>query len=159
MFSDPLTAKLAAFVRGVGIEVHAVTLPDPTFLAGLDIRCGAILVDESRLQYPGDLLHEAGHIAVTDLPMRNQPKLSPDGGDELASLAWSYAAVRHLELEATVVFHPGGYKGGSSALVASFSEGHYVGVPLLQLYGMTVEPRFAAARGVKPYPHMLRWLR
>ena len=57
MFSDPLTAKLAAFVRGVGIEVHAVTLPDPTFLAGLDIRCGAILVDESRLQYPGDLLH------------------------------------------------------------------------------------------------------
>ena len=85
MFSDPLTAKLAAFVRGVGIEVHAVALPDSTFLAGLDIRCGAVLIDESRLQYPGDVLHEAGHIAVTDPQLRNQPKLSPDGGDELAN--------------------------------------------------------------------------
>jgi hypothetical protein len=32
-------------------------------------------------------------------------------------------------------------------------------VPLLQLYGLTVEPRFAAERGVEPYPHMLRWMR
>jgi hypothetical protein len=159
MFSDPLTAKLATFVRGVGIDVHAVALDDPTFLPGLDILCGAVLIDEARLTYPGDILHEAGHIAVTDPQLRNQPKLSPNGGDEMASLAWSYAAACHLDLDAAVVFHPGGYKGGSSALVENFTEGHYVGVPLLQLYGMTVEPRFAAARGVEPYPHMMRWLR
>jgi hypothetical protein len=30
---------------------------------------------------------------------------------------------------------------------------------LLQLYGMTVERKFAAARGVEPFPHMLRWVR
>ena len=40
MFSDPLTAKLAAFVRDVGIDVHATALAEPTFLPGLDIRCG-----------------------------------------------------------------------------------------------------------------------
>ena len=37
--------------------------------------------------------------------------------------------------------------------------GGTIGVPLLQLYDMTVEEKFAAARGVEPYPHMLRWLR
>ena len=72
MFSDPLTAKLAAFVRGVGIDVHATELAEPTFLPGLDIRCGAVLVDAARLRYPGDILHEAGHIAVSDPEQRHQ---------------------------------------------------------------------------------------
>jgi hypothetical protein len=57
------------------------------------------------------------------------------------------------------VFHAAGYRGGGANLVENFSSGRYVGVPLLQLYGMTVEPRHAAARGVEPFPHMLRWLR
>jgi hypothetical protein len=34
-----------------------------------------------------------------------------------------------------------------------------VGVPLLQAYGMTIEPRRAASLGVAAYPYMLRWLR
>ena len=55
---------MAAFVRGIGIDVRAEPLPDDTFLPGLDIRHGAIVVDEARLSYPGDLLHEAGHVAV-----------------------------------------------------------------------------------------------
>jgi hypothetical protein len=39
---DPLIEKLAAFVRGIGIEVHKVSLSESTFLPGLDIRkwCG-----------------------------------------------------------------------------------------------------------------------
>src|SRR5947207_807743 len=127
MFSDPLTAKLAAFVRSVGIEVHATALAASTLLPGLDIRCGAVLIDESRLQFPGDILHEAGHLAVADPRLRKEPRLSPDGGDELATLAWSYAAARHLDLDTAVVFHAGGYKGGSSSLVANFTEGHYIG--------------------------------
>ncbi|MGB7019857.1 MAG: hypothetical protein WBD80_11725, partial [Xanthobacteraceae bacterium] len=51
-------------MRSIGIEVRAATLIEPTFLPGLDIRHGAILADEARLTYPGDILHEAGHIAV-----------------------------------------------------------------------------------------------
>jgi len=66
MFADPLTEKLAAFVRGVGIAVKPAVLDEPTLFPGLDIRYGAVLVDESRLRQPGDILHEAGHIAVTD---------------------------------------------------------------------------------------------
>jgi hypothetical protein len=159
MVSDPLTAKLVAFVQGIGIDVGAASLVGPTVLPGLDIRNGAILLDPERLTYPGDLLHEAGHIAVADPQERRQPKLAPSAGDEIATLAWSYAAACHLGVAASVVFHAGGYKGASSSLVENFTAGHYIGVPLLQLYGMTVEPRLAATRGVEPYPHMLRWLR
>jgi hypothetical protein len=159
MFADPLTGRLAAFVRGVGIEVRAATLPDDTFLPGLDIRHGAILADEARLTYPGDMLHEAGHLAVADPAERDAPTLSPSGGDELTAIAWSYAALRHLDLDPTVVFHPHGYKGGAAAIVENFNAGRYFGVPLLQLYGMSCEPRMAAEQRVAPYPNMLRWLR
>ncbi len=159
MFTDALTERLAAFVRHVGIEVRPAALPEPTFLPGLDIRHGAILVDEARLSYPGDILHEAGHVAVAHPDERVQPQLAPEPGDEMATLAWSYAAARHLDLPLDVLFHPDGYKGGSSALIENFSAGRYVGVPLLQYYGMTLEPREAAGRGVEPFPHMLRWLR
>jgi hypothetical protein len=158
-FADPLTERLVAFVRGIGIEVRAATLPDKTFLPGLDVRHGAILVDEARLAYPGDILHEAGHLAVTDPAERHAPKLSPDGGDELTSIAWSYAALRHLKLDPAIVFHDRGYKGGAAALIENFTAGNYIGLPLLQFYGMAVEPKGAAASGVEPYPHMLRWLR
>jgi hypothetical protein len=159
MFDDPLTGKLAAFVGGVGIDVRAAELPESTFLPGLDIRHGAIVIDEARLSWPGDILHEAGHVAVAHPDERAKPRLSPTPGDEMAALAWSFAAARHLGLALDILFHPHGYKGGASALIENFSAGRYVGVPLLQLYGMSVEPHQAAARGVEPFPHMLRWLR
>jgi len=159
MFTNSLTEKLADFVRGIGIDVREAELPEPTFLPGLDIRHGAILVDEARLSYPGDLLHEAGHIAVAEPAERAQVALAPTPGDEMATLAWSYAALRHLDLTPEVVFHADGYKGGAQALIDAFAGGGNPGVPLLAYYGMTVEPKFAAARGVEPFPHMLRWLR
>jgi hypothetical protein len=159
MFANPVTERMAAFARGIGIEVRAAVLPDDTFLPGLDIRQGAVLLDEQRLAYPGDLLHEAGHVAVAPPEQRAAPALTPNEGDEMAALAWSYAALRHLDLDPDVVFHPNGYKGGSQALIDIFTEGATLGVPLLQWYGMTFEPKAAAARGVEPFPHMLRWLR
>jgi len=159
MFADPLTERLMAFVRGIGIEVRTATLPEKTVLPGLDIRHGAILVDEARMTHPGDILHEAGHLAVTDPAERNAPTLSPTGGDEMTSIAWSYAALRHLELDPAIVLHDDGYKGGAASIIENFTAGRYFGVPLLQLYGMALEPNRAAASGVEPYPHMLRWLR
>jgi hypothetical protein len=141
MFADPLTERLADFIRGLGSGVRAGALPDKTFLPGLDIQFGAIVVDEEKLAYPGDLLHEAGHIAVSAPATRNGARLAPTDGDP------------------AVVFHPGGYKSGSNALITAFTSAANPGVPLLQYFGMTVEPKFAAARGVTPFPHMLRWMR
>jgi hypothetical protein len=159
MFANPLTEKLAAFVCSIGIDVRAATLDGPTFFYGIDIQYGAIIIDEERLRNPGDILHEAGHIAVTEPAERHQFRLSPNGGEEMAALAWSYAAARHLGIPADVLFHPEQHNGNSQMLVENFTEGRYIGLPLLQWFGMTVEPRHAEERGVEPYPHMLRWVR
>ncbi|MBV9958362.1 MAG: hypothetical protein JO360_08075 [Acidobacteria bacterium] len=159
MFSDPLVTKLADFVRSVGIGVEACSIDWKSRFPGLDIRQGAVLVDESRLLHPGNILHEAGHIAVHDPVRRCEPKFSPTKGEEMSALAWSYAAAMHLGLGAELVFYPGSFTGWATALVENFVEGRYLGVPLLQRYGMAVEPRLAAERGVQPFPHMLRWVR
>jgi len=159
MFSDPLVTKLANFVSSVGIEVHACAIDWKTQFPGLDIRSGAVLVDESRIIHPGNILHEAGHIAVYDPARRKDSKFSPSRGQELGALAWSYAATVHLGLQSELVFYPGSYHGWDVALNENFAEGRYLGVPLLQLYGMAVEPRNAPGLAVEPYPHMLRWLR
>ena len=159
MFADPLTERLAAFVHGVGVEVRPAALAADTFLPGLLIHDGAILVDEDRLAHPGDLLHEAGHLAVTDPAGRGAPTLDPTPAEEMAAIAWSYAALVHLALPPRVVFHPGGYKGGSEALIEAFTRTSAFGTPMLLWCGMTLDPKAAAQRGLEPYPHMLRWLR
>jgi len=159
MFSDPLVIKLVTFVRSIGIEVQACIIDWKTQFPGLDIRAGAVLVDERQLLHPGNILHEAGHIAVHDPARRSDPRFSPTPGEELSALAWSYAAAVHLGLSAEVVFYPGSFTGWATALIENFGEGRYLGVPLLQRYGMAIEPRLALDGGVEPYPHMMRWLR
>ena len=159
MFSDPLVIKLADFVRSVGIEVHSCSIDWKTQFPGLDIKNGAVLVDEKSLIHPGNILHEAGHLAVHDPAHRKDPKFSPTRGEELGALAWSYAAVVHLGLKSELVFYPGSYHGWDIALNENFAEGRYLGVPHLQRFGMSVEPRLAKEGGVKPFPHMQRWLR
>ncbi|MBW8855647.1 MAG: hypothetical protein JF604_15305, partial [Bradyrhizobium sp.] len=81
MFTNPVTEKLAAFVRSIGIDVRAATLDGPTFFPGVDIQYGAIVIDEPRLAHPADILHEAGHIAVTDPALRHAHRLDPNGGE------------------------------------------------------------------------------
>jgi len=159
MFSDPLVKQLVAFVRSIGIEVHPCTINWKTQFPGLDIKAGAVLVDESQLIHPGNILHEAGHIAVHDPARRQDPKFLPTKGEELSALAWSYAATVHLVLNSELVFYPGSYNGWDTSLVENFAAGRYLGIPLLQRYGLAIEERFSSERGLEPCPHMLRWVR
>jgi hypothetical protein len=156
---DPLRDRLILFTQEIGIEVRNAALDDSCILPGLDIRGGAIVVDQPRWLHAGDILHEAGHLAVAAPEQRLAARFSPSGGDEMAAIAWSYAAALHLDLETAIVFHAAGYRGGAEALIKNFGAGHYVGVPLLHWYGMTIEPRQAKPGGAPAYPHMLRWLR
>ncbi|MFN0314571.1 MAG: hypothetical protein ACKVQA_06015 [Burkholderiales bacterium] len=132
-----------------------------TFLPGIWIEKGGLVVDPEKLMQPGDLLHEAGHIAVTqaaDRPSLNG-EVDDDGGQEMAAIAWSWAALVRLNLAPEVVFHPLGYKGASRSIVENFSKGRFFAVPLLQWYGMTVDSPRGLALGIKPYPAMISWLR
>lgn len=159
-FTNPHTAAIVDFLRAIGLAVRAETLPETTFLPGIWIERGALVVDEARLRYPGDLLHEAGHLAVA-APERRAAITGDAGADpaeEMMAIAWSYAAAVHLKLDPAVVFHDDGYQGGGSSIVENFSQGHFFGVPMLQWLGMTVDPA-QSSRGLDPFPHMLRWLR
>jgi len=157
-FADPLVGRIVAFLRKVGIPVETAVLGEETFLPGLAVAAGRLRVDPARLAWPGDLLHEAGHIAVGD-PARLEEGVSNDPAEEMASLAWSFAAATHLGLDPAVPFHDGGYRGGGKALAEAFARGGYVGVPMLALWNLTIEPHRATPGGPPAYPHMSAWRR
>ena len=154
------TDALIDFVQSVGIEVRRQPLEHETFLPGLDIRDGALLVDSEKLAFPGDILHEAGHIAVADEARRMAPELKPTKAEEMAALAWSYAAIRHLNLPTEIVFHDQGYQNGSKELIEAFDNGTGPGLPMRIWFGVTACPHgHQLGDGTQPFPKMDRWLR
>ena len=159
--TDPIVATIVAFLREIGLDVRVRELAEPTFLPGILIEHGGLVVDPARLEHPGDLLHEAGHLAV--VPPEQRAAMHGDaGGDltnELMAMGWSYAALVHLGLDPSVVFHADGYHGGARTMLANFAEGRYLALPMLQWIGLTLDERHAREEGRAPYPHMLRWLR
>ena len=158
---DPLVPAIAAFLESIGLRIEWGEVPDDSFLPGIAVIPGGLRVDRSRLRHAGDLLHEAGHLAVLTEAERRQANasMSPDPGLEMTAIAWSYAAAIAIGVPLDVLFHPAGYKGWSPTLIENFSAGRYIGTPMLQYLGLACEPGRAAELGVPPYPRMLRWLR
>lgn len=160
-----IARQIIDFLTVIGIEVQIRSMHNETFLPGVAIEAGKLVVDESKLIHPGDLLHEAGHLAITahdERPMMTGTIEMPEaqsGGYEMGAIAWSYAALCHLRLDPSVLFHKEGYKGGSESLIENFSQGRYVGVPMLQWFGLALDERSADGVDVKPYPHMIKWVR
>jgi hypothetical protein len=76
----------------------------------------------------------------------------------LTTIAWSWAAL--LGLAPEDVFHGEAYKrGDSDMIIDNARRGIYIGFPLLQVWEMAFDERNAHSRGVKPFPHMVKWLR
>lgn len=148
--------QMLEFLASIGLPVRETSFEQPGFLPGLLIEKGELLLDRAQLQYPGDVLHEAGHIAVTTAAERpllgaNVTENHPEKeGEELAVLLWTYAACRQLGIPPEVVFHPAGYKSQSDWLITTFDAGQYMGLPLLVWMGLTTTEGF---------PAMTRWLR
>ena len=157
--------QITSFLNQIGIPCSTGPIPENTFLPGIEIRSGAIVVDPEQVRYPGDILHEAGHIAVTPACRRsgldgNVGEHDPNAmGQEIAAILWSYAAVRAVGLPEEVVFHEHGYKGQSDWHIGNFKTGNYVGLPLLEWMGLCCGPETAKARGTDPFPFMTAWLR
>jgi hypothetical protein len=156
---------ITAWLDGIGIPVALEPLADDTFLPGLTVEHGRLAVDPERLTWPGDLLHEAGHIAVAPPDVRSLlgGSMDPPGVDmaqlEWGAIAWSYAAALDIGIDPAEVFHGGGYRGHSPGLLRTFALGAPIGVNVLEAAEMAAGPRLAAELGVEPYPHMRRWVR
>jgi antirestriction protein ArdC len=163
--STTIFNKAVNFLENIGIAVHFKTIDYATFLPGISIECGEIIIDSEKLLYPGDILHEAGHIAVvpavdrSNLDEHNIEKREQREAEEMMAIAWSYAVCVHLGIDATFVFHDEGYKNGGSHIAESFNQGHYFGVPMLQWIGMALERKNEEKPHLPIYPKMIKWLR
>lgn len=157
---DDATLHILEFLDAIGLPAKSASLDGRTFLPGLAIEAGTLVYDVAKLTYPGDLLHESGHIAFT--PAAERPLLTGEStwelGEELAAIAWSYAAALRIGIDPAVVFHGGGYQGSSSAFIENFGAGRYVGVSMLQWAEMAEEKTRKNDPAVA-YPRMLKWLR
>lgn len=152
--------RICSFIEDIGIPIKEGEANDQTFLPGIEIVNGGIVYNNEKLLYPGDLLHEAGHISL--VPAEFRPKTSGNmkdldfstDGEEIGVLLWTYAACLHIGLPPEVVFHPYGYKGQSEWLIEQFTAKQYIGLPLLQwmelCHRADKEPGF---------PLMQKWLR
>ncbi|HWP45220.1 MAG TPA: hypothetical protein VNO14_18400 [Blastocatellia bacterium] len=158
--ADGVTRTIITFLLEVGFDIKFASLSHQTFLPGITADRGTILIDEAKLLYPGDLLHEAGHLAVIPAEKRKRASgsLGKKASEEMMAIAWSYAASVHLGLEPEVVFHDGGYRGWSESLIENFTKGRYVGVSMLEWIGLTADKKRAREMGISPYPEMIKWM-
>jgi len=156
LITEEIIPYIINFLKSIQIEVIETPVSDDTFLPGLRIKGQTIFYDPEKLKYPGDLLHEAGHIAVTEEKLRpligtlSSEEQKPNEGEEIAAILWSFAACRHLNLDLSIVFHPGGYKNESQWLIEQFNSQNYIGLPLLEWMSLCDKEDF---------PKMKKWLR
>lgn len=161
----PDLVKTIQFLEEIGISVIQKNLEEDTFLPGLTLGPGVVYVDYEKLKYPGDILHEAGHLAVTTSEERNRAGTDematdwPTQGEEIAAMLWSYAASKHLDLPIEFVFHSNGYKNNSDWLISNFNGENYIGLPLLEWAGLAFGKERAVKEGKAPFPIMVKWLR
>ncbi len=160
-FREPLVARIAEFLTQVGLAVRPGAVAEGAVLPGIDVEKGALVVDEARLLYPGDILHEAGHLAVARPDRRGalDHNVGDDAAEEMMAIAWSYAAALAAGIDPALVFHEHGYKGGGPHILEHFQEGRFFGVPMLEWVGMTHDRKQAARLGRPVFPAMERWIR
>ena len=154
-----------AFLNEIGITVRFKKIEGAPFLPGLSIENGGIIIDKERLTYPGDILHEAGHIAVvpalerSTLDAASIEKRKDREAEEMMAIAWSYAACLHLGIDPYFVFHNDGYQKGGSHIADNFRDKKYFGVPMLQWTELTADKKNAMEMNIAPFPSMIKWLR
>ena len=70
------------FLNSVGIQIVEKKLSQDCFLPGISVLGSSALIDQAQLKHLGDILHEAGHIAVTE------PKKRPLIGTKEMDVNW-----------------------------------------------------------------------
>lgn len=157
---------IVAFLRDIGVGVEFGPGAQNGFLPGVNIHAGIIHVDPDTLVGPGDLLHEAGHMAVlprrfrsglgSDLDVDMHRLIEAEAGSgspddpilavpkqqgEFMAQAWSYAAALHIGVPPACIFFPGSYKHhdyeGQHPMERWIENGTHYGPMALARVGMT----------------------
>src|SRR5882757_2229096 len=115
----PIIDTIIDFVTSIGLEVVKRPITKDTFLPGLLLENGKIVVDTDKLLYPGDILHEAGHLAAYDAETRKTigdplPEFMSDGFEVMA-LGWSYAACLHIDHPKAITSNPSLMNSGNGS--------------------------------------------
>ena len=168
-----------AFLNRARIDCQAGAVQQDGFLPGIEIRAGRLIFDADQLLSPGDLLHEAGHLAAMPPELRgrisgdvdaclarlaNQTHSAPPiDHTDLFPIAWSYAAALEAGIDPLYVFDAAGYgadQGGNpEVLKTQPALGVFPGIMMLTKAGLcSAPPPFGDGRDPNPYPHMQRWL-
>ncbi len=157
---------ILAFLEKIGVSVKMKKITKKTAIPGILIKNGTLQIDLEQLKFPGDLLHEAGRIALAPKDVRSKltspidSQLDFDAATHsMMTLAWSYAAALETKIPLEVLFHPEGYKGQNESIMHGFKSGMYIGLPMLQWLNMAHDANIAAQKGVQPFPIMQSWLR
>lgn len=154
------------FLEKIGIPFQFTPIDIDTYVPGINIHNGSLQIDLEKLSFPGDLLYEAGRIALAPAAVR--PTLTHPIDNQLdfdaatnsmMTIAWSYAAALDAGTPIEVLLHPEGYKGQNESLQYGFQSGQYMGLPMLQFLGMAFDANNAAQKEVQPFPVMQSWLR
>lgn len=160
---DYLFGTFLPFLDSIGIIYSLESINENTFLPGLQLRNGTLVIDTDKLLYPGDVLHEAGHLACVPPDIRATMSDTLENNDtnaagEMTAIAWSYAACVHLGVDPYIVFHENGYKGGAQGIVQGYQSGSIMGIPMMQLHGMCYDYNTGAQFDAQPFPHMQKWV-
>lgn len=176
------------FVRSIGLRVEESSAPElaSTFVPGVRIVDGGLVIDTS-IVYPGDILHEAGHIAT--MPAKFRPKANGTLGavfremgqyleanpsklgawpedpvcrailqcGEAEAAAWQYAAAQHIDMPAKWLFPKGSFNGNSKDTLLRLQANSYFGINGLQAAGWTRVREMGDTR-FPLYPKLAFWL-
>lgn len=170
------------FLNGIGIVARAVppsAAMSQTFTPHVLIRNGQIDADIENV-FPGDILHEAGHVAVIPAPFRplasgnlsaafkamhsyldeNPRGLQTYPEDPICrailqcsdteATAWQYAAAIEVGLPEHLLFPEGSYQGYAEENLTRLKDSQHFGINGLQAAGWTVLRAFPSSSRAMP---------
>lgn len=171
---------VASFLNDIGLEARMVDqLGAPSFLKDVCIDHGTLQFTENALV--GDLLHDAGHLAVIPARFRiqmhgnlyksfreilkNLDHMDPEdpeavallNGDDLAATAWGWACGRHLDIDPQVIITPESFGHEGDHIRRMLSMNSYFGIQALQATGFCLA-RDLCVSGRSVFPKLNFWL-
>lgn len=177
------------FVRSIGIKVEEIPAQadlDGSFLPNVRVVNGSLEVVAAEV-FPGDILHEAGHLAVIPAPFRPLAtgdlsaveeamgaylEANPDGlakwpedpvsraifqSSDQEATAWQFAAAKAMQLPDVWLFPEDSYDGEADVVLQRLQVNEYMGINGLQAAGWT-QVRKNPVKKAPVFPELAFWL-